>query len=109
MRLRNTFYFAAKTIKATKFASLNQRRDRPSGLGDPGQAEEGCYSSFESQGGSISQIALSCEKNRWGKSPSRQPKEPEEQYSVSAIQDEKVVPIKGNVVKRQRNVQDSPE
>ena len=45
-RLRNSFHFAAKGIKATKFGSLNQRSIRPSGSGGPGYVDEGSHSSF---------------------------------------------------------------
>ena len=62
--LPNPFYFAAKAIKATKFVSFNQRSVRPSGSGGPGHVEEGCYSSFGSQRGPISQLFVSCEKER---------------------------------------------
>ena len=44
-----------------------------------------------------------------GKSPSSQPKGPEQKYSISTFQDGRVVPIKGNVVTRGQNVQDRPE
>ena len=108
-RLQNPFYFAAKSIKATKFVLTNQRSIRPSGSGVPGHSEEGCYSSFGSQRGPSSQLFVSCEKERWGESPSSQPKEPEQKYSVSALQDGRVVSIKGNVVTRGQNVQDRPE
>ena len=108
-RLRNPFYFAAKAIKATKFVPINQRSVRPSGSGGPGHVEEGCYSSFGSQRGPISQLFVSCEKERWGKLPSSQPKGPEQKYSVSTFQDGRVVPIKGNVVTRGQNVQDRPD
>ena len=86
-RLRNPFYFAAKAIKATKFVPITQRSVRPSGSGGPGHVEEGCYSSFGSQRGPSSQLFVSCEKERWGESPSSQPKEPEQKYSVPALQD----------------------
>ena len=89
--------------------SNNERSVRPSGLGVPEHVEEGCYSSFGSQRGPISQLVVSCEKERWWESPSSQPKGPEQQYSVSAIQDQSVAPIKGNVVNRGQNVQDRPE
>ena len=97
-RLRNPFYFAAKAIKATKFVPINQRSVRPSGSEGPEHVEEGCYSSFGSQRGPISQLFVSCEKERWRELLSSQPKGPEQNYSVSALQDERVVPIKGNVV-----------
>ena len=108
-RLRNPFHFAAKAIKATKFVPLNQRSVRPSGSGGPGPVVEERYSSFRSQRGPISQLFVSCEKERWGESPSSQPKGPEQKYSVSTLQDGRVVPIKGNVVTRGQNVQDRPE
>ena len=108
-RLRNPFYFAAKAIKAIKFVPINQRGVRPSGSGDPGHVEEGCYSSFGSQRGPISQLFVSCEKERWRELLSSQPKGPEQKYSVSALQDERVVPIKGNVVTKKQNLQDRPE
>ena len=38
-----------------------------------------------------------------------QRKGPEKQYSISALQDEKVDPIKGNFITRDQNVQDRPE
>ena len=63
-RLRNPFYFAVKAIEAIKFVPVNQRGVRPSGSGDPGHVEEGCYSSFGSQRGPISQLFVSCEKER---------------------------------------------
>ena len=107
--LPNPFYFAAKAIKATKFVSFNQRSVRPSGSGGPGHVEERCYSIFVSQKGPISHLFVFCEKERWRESPSSQPKGPEQIYSVSAIQDGRVVPIKGNVVTRGQNVQDRPE
>ena len=44
-----------------------------------------------------------------GELPSSQPKGPEQQCFVSALQDKRVVPIKGNVVARGQNVQDRPE
>ena len=40
---------------------------------------------------------------------SSQPKGPEQKYSVSALQDERVVPIKGNVVTKKQNLRDRPE
>ena len=73
------------------------------------EVEEGCYSSFRSQRGPISQLIVSCEKEGWGESPSSQRKGPEQQYSVSALQDGRVIPIKGNVITRGQNVQDRPE
>ena len=66
-------------------------------------------SSFGSQRRQISQLFVSCEKERWGYSSSSQPKGSEQDYSVSALQDGRVVPIKGNVVTRGKNVQDRPE
>ena len=108
-RLRNLFYFVAKAIKATKSVSFNQRSVRPSGSRGPGHVEEGCYSIFGSQGGPISKLFVSFEKERWGESPSSQPKEPEQKYSVSALQGGRVVPIKRNVVTRGPNVQDRPQ
>ena len=53
--------------------------------------------------------SVSFEKERWGESPSSQPKEPEQKYSVSALQGGRVVPIKRNVVTRGPNVQDRPQ
>ena len=103
------FYFVAKAIKATKSVSFNQRSVRPSGSRGPGHVEEGCYSIFGSQGGPISKLFVSFEKERWGESPSSQPKEPEQKYSVSALQGGRVVPIKRNVVTRGPNVQDRPQ
>ena len=41
--------------------------------------------------------------------PISQPKGPKQKYSVSTFQDGRVVPIKGNVVTRGKNVQDRPE
>ena len=89
--------------------SINQTSIRPSRLGGPGYVEEGCYSSFESQRGPISQLVVSCEKEGWGELPSSQPQGPEQQYSLAALQDGRIVPIKGNVVTRGQNVQDRPE
>ena len=86
-----------------------QRSVRPSGLEGPVHVEERCYDSFGSQRGPISQLFFSCEKERWGESPNSQPKRPEQKYSVSALQDGRVVPIKGNVVTSGENVQDRPE
>ena len=108
-RLRNLFYFALKAINATKIVSINQRSVRPSGSGGPGHVEERFYSSFGSQRGPISQLFVSCEKERWRELLSSQPKGPEQKYSVSALQDERVVPIKGNVVTKKQNLQDRPE
>ena len=108
-RLQNPFYFATKAIKATKFVLINQRSVRPSGSGGPGHVEERCYSIFVSQKGPVSHLFVFCEKERWRESPSSQPKGPEQIYSVSTIQDGRVVPIKGNVVTRGQNVQDRPE
>ena len=78
--------------------SFNQISDRPSGS-----------ASFGSQSGPVSQLVVSCEKERWQESPSSQPKQSEQHYSVSAIQDERGVPIKVNVVTKGQNVQDRPE
>ena len=64
--LRNPIYFAAKAINATRFVSVNQKIVKPSGSGGPWHVEEGCYSSFGSQRGPISQLFVSCEKERWG-------------------------------------------
>ena len=108
-RLRNPFYFAAKAIKATKFVPINQRSVRPSGSEGPEHVEEGCYSSFGSQRGPISQLFVSCEKERWGESPSSQPKGPEQKYSVSTLQDGRVVPIEGDVVTMGQNKKNRPE
>ena len=63
----------------------------------------------DSQRVPVSQLFVSCEKERWGESPISQPKGPEQKYSVSTLQDGRVVPIKGNVVTRGQNVQDRPE
>ena len=68
-RLRNPFYFAVKAIEAIKFVPVNQRGVRPSGSGDPEHVEEGCYSSFGSQRGPISQLFVSFEKERWWNCP----------------------------------------
>ena len=57
---------------------INQRSDRPSGPGGPGHVDEGCYNSFRSQRGRISEFFVSWEKERWGESPSRQPKGPKQ-------------------------------
>ena len=108
-RLRNPFYFVAKAIKATIFVPVTQKSVRSSKSGGPGHVEEGCYSIYGFQRGSISQLFVSCEKERWGKSPSSQPNGPEQKYSVSAFQDGRVAPIKGNVVTRGQNVQDRPD
>ena len=110
-RLRNFFYSAAKAILATKCVSVNQRSIKPSGSGGLRHVEERCYGSFGSQREPISQLFVFCEKERWGggESPSSQPKGPEQKYSVSARQDGRVVPIKGNVVTWGQNVQDRPE
>ena len=89
--------------------SVHQRRVRPSGSGGPGHVEEGRYSSFGSQRGPISQVAISREKERLGESLSSQPKGPEQQYSVSAPQDGRIAPIKGNVVTGGQNLQNIPE
>ena len=51
--------------------------------------------SFGSQRRQIFQLFVSCEKERWGYSSSSQLKGPEQDYSVSALQDGRVVPIKG--------------
>ena len=64
--LRNPIYFAARAINATRFVSVNQKIVKPSGSGGPWHVEEGCYSSFGSQRGPISQLFVSCEKERWG-------------------------------------------
>ena len=84
--LRNPIYFAAKAIKSTKYMSIDQTSDRPSGLGGPGNVEEGCYNTFGSQRGQfwipMSQLVVSCKKETWGESPGSQPKEPEHQYSI---------------------------
>ena len=110
-RLRNFFYSAAKAILATKCVSVNQRSIKPSGSGGLRHVEERCYGSFGSQREPISQLFVFCEKETWGggESPSSQPKGPEQKYSVSARQDGRVVPIKGNVVTWGQNVQDRPE
>ena len=74
-RLQNPFYFVAKAIKATKkLLSVNQKSIRPSGSGGPRHVEEGYYSSSGSQRRSVSQLVVSCEKERRGESPSSQPK-----------------------------------
>ena len=88
---------------------VNQRNVRPSESGGPGHVEERCYSSFGLQGGPISQLSVSCEKERWGESPSSQPKAPEQKYSVPIFQDGRVAPVKENVVTRGKNVKDRPE
>ena len=74
--------------------------NRPSRSGGPIHVKEGCYSSFRSQRRAIYQLIVSCEKKRWTELSSSQPKEPEQQYSVSALQDRRAVPIKGNIVTR---------
>ena len=51
--------------KLTKFVSINQRNNRPGGSGGQEHVEEGCYSSFRSQRGSVSQVVVCCEKERW--------------------------------------------
>ena len=79
-RLRNSFYSTAKAIKATKFVSINKRSVRPSQSGGPGHVEERCYSSCGSQRGQIFQLVVSCEK-----SPSSQPKGPDQQYAISVL------------------------
>ena len=66
-------------------------------------------SSFRSQRRQISQLFVSCEKERWGCLSSSQPKGPEQDYSVSELQDGRVVLMKGNVVTRGKNVQDRHE
>ena len=48
-------------------------------------------------------------KKDGSESPSSQPKGPEQKYSVSTLQDGRVVPIKGNIVTRGQNVQNRPE
>ena len=71
------FYFATKVIKATKFVSIHKRIDRYSGTRGPRHAEERCYYGFGPQRGPISQLVISCEKQRSGggrESPSTQPK-----------------------------------
>ena len=88
--------------------SINQRSVRPRSRRSR-TFEEGCYGSFGSQRGPISQLVVSCEKERREESPSNQPKGPEQQYSISALQDGRVVLIKRNVVTRGQNVQDRPE
>ena len=47
-------------------------------------------------------------KKEMGESPSIQPKGPEQQYSILALQDGMVVPIKGNLFTRGQNVKDGP-
>ena len=89
--------------------SVNKRSDRHGGSGGPGHVEEGCFSCFGSQRGPISQLVVSCEEKRWEESPISQPKGPKQQYSVSALQDGRDVPIKGNVATRGENVQNIPE
>ena len=89
--------------------SVHQRSVRPSGSGGPGHVQEGRYSSFGSQRRPISQVAISREKERLGESLSSQPKGPEQQYSVSAPQDGRIAPIKGNVVTGGQNLQNMSE
>ena len=85
--------------------SVNQRRIRPRGSGGPRHVEEECYSSFVTQRGPISQLVVFSEKKRWGEGGGEGegnhplPKRPEQQYSVSALQDGSVAPIKGNVTR----------
>ena len=67
------------------------------------------YSSLRSQIGSIFQFVVSYEKERWEELLRSQRKGPEQQYSISALQDEKVDPIKGNFITRDQNVQDRLE
>ena len=102
------FYFASKAIKATKFVSVNKISHIHSESGGPGRVEEGCYSSLGYQRGSTSQFVVSFEKKEMGESPSGQPKGPEQQYSILALQDGMVVPIKGNLFTRGQNVKDGP-
>ena len=102
------FYFASKATKATKFVSVNKISHIHSESGGPGRVEEGCYSSFGYQRGSTSQFVVSFEKKEMGESPSIQPKGPEQQYSILALQDGMVVPIKGNLFTRGQNVKDGP-
>ena len=64
---------------------------------------------MRSQIGSIFQLVVSYEKERWEELLRSQRKGPEQQYSISALQDEKVDPIKGNFITRDQNVQDRPE
>ena len=89
--------------------SVNQRSVRLSESGGPRHVEEGCYSSFGPQRGPTSQLVVSCKKERWGKPTSSQPKGSKLQYSVSALQDGRAVPIKGNVVTWGQNVRDRSE
>ena len=62
-----------------------------------------CNSSFVSRTGPISQLVVSSEKERSGRGEGGGnhplPKRPEQQYSVSALQDGSVVPIKENVTR----------
>ena len=51
------------------------------GLGGPGHVNEGYYSSFGSQRRPISQLAVSCEKERCEALPSSKPKRSDAMYN----------------------------
>ena len=53
----------------------------PRGLGSPGHVNEGYYSSFGSQRRPISQLAVSCEKEKCGAVPSSKPKRSDAMYN----------------------------
>ena len=91
------FYFTAKSNTSTIFLSFNQINNGPIGSGGSGNVEEGFYSSFGSQSGPVSQLVVSCEKERWWESPSSPPKGAEQQYFVSALQDGRFVPIPAGI------------
>ena len=97
--------------KATKFVSINQRSVRPSGSGGPGHVEEGCYSSYGSQGGPISYL-VSCEKERWDNRLIVNLRDLNSnvlyQY-FKIVRIVRIVTIKGNAVTMGQNVQDRPE
>lgn len=96
-RLRNSFPFAAKGTKVITFGSINVKL---SGSGGPAHVEGGCHSCFGSQIRPVSELVFSCEKDRCRKQSSIQPEGPEQQYSVSALQDERAFSVQENVVTR---------
>ena len=49
--------------RQSKLPNSNHLTKKATDLVDPGNVEEGCYSSFRSQRGSISQLAVSCERD----------------------------------------------
>ena len=105
-RLQNPFYFAAKSIKTTKLCELTKEASdlvdqkvqdmlRKSAIGASGRSNprrtyfsDLCFLRTRKMGGI----------------PSSQPKVLEQKCSVSALQDRRVAPIKGNVVTRGQNV-----